>query len=35
LTAAYTESMERILGAPAGALKLIDDATLKVWATVA
>jgi AcrR family transcriptional regulator len=35
LTAAYTESMERILGAPEGALKLIDDATLKVWATVA
>jgi AcrR family transcriptional regulator len=34
LTAAYTEAMERILGVPAGRLKLIDEATLKAWAPV-
>jgi AcrR family transcriptional regulator len=32
LVAAYTEAMERVLGAPAGTLKLIDKKTLKAWA---
>jgi AcrR family transcriptional regulator len=32
LVAAYAEAMERVLGAPAGTLKLIDKKTLKVWA---
>ncbi len=33
LVAAYTEAIERVLGAPAGTLKLVDKKTLKAWAT--
>jgi AcrR family transcriptional regulator len=33
LVAAYTEAIERVLGAPAGTLILIDKKTLKAWAT--
>jgi AcrR family transcriptional regulator len=31
LVAAYTDALERILGAPTGSLQLIDTATLKEW----
>jgi AcrR family transcriptional regulator len=33
LVAAYTEAIERVLGAPAGTLILMDNRTLKAWAT--
>jgi AcrR family transcriptional regulator len=33
LVAAYTEAIERVLGAPAGTLILVDKKTLKAWAT--
>jgi hypothetical protein len=29
--AAYTETLERALGAPAGSLPLADDQTLRLW----
>jgi len=29
--AAYTDSLERTLGAPQGSLHIVDDETLKVW----
>ena len=29
--AAYTDALERVLGAPAGSLQLLDEETLKVW----
>jgi AcrR family transcriptional regulator len=31
LTAASTEALERILGADAGSLQIVDDATLRAW----
>jgi len=31
--AAYTDALERVLGAPAGALPIIDPATLRAWLT--
>jgi len=31
LVAAYTDALERILGAPTGSLQLLDTATLKEW----
>ena len=35
LVAAYTEALERLLGVPPGALKLVDKKTIKAWATAA
>jgi AcrR family transcriptional regulator len=32
LWAAYNEAMERVLGVPAGTLKLLDDQTIMAWA---
>ena len=29
--AAYTDALERVLGAPAGSLPIIDPATLRAW----
>ena len=29
--AAYTDALERVLGAPPGSLSLVDDETLKEW----
>jgi hypothetical protein len=29
--AAYTDALERVLGAPAGSLTLMDAATLQEW----
>jgi AcrR family transcriptional regulator len=34
LVAAYTEAIERVLGAPAGTLKLVDRKTLRAWAAI-
>jgi AcrR family transcriptional regulator len=34
LTAAYTEAIEHVLGAPTGTVKLIDQQTIQEWATV-
>jgi hypothetical protein len=31
LVAAYNDTLERVLGAPAGSLNLMDDETLKEW----
>ncbi len=31
VVAAYTDSVERILGAPKGSIRLIDDEVLRVW----
>ena len=31
MLAAYVEAMERILGVPAGTLRLVDDAALREW----
>ncbi len=29
--AAYTDALERVLGAPAGSIQLMDDASIRVW----
>ena len=34
MTAAYTDALERVLGAPAGSLVLIDPAALQTWLDV-
>ena len=31
IVAAYTEALERVLGAPSGSIEIIDDATQKEW----
>jgi hypothetical protein len=31
IVAAYTDALERTLGAPRGSLQLVDDETLKEW----
>ena len=31
LVAAYNDALERVLGAPAGSLNLMDTETLKEW----
>jgi AcrR family transcriptional regulator len=35
LVAAYTDAMERLLGAPAGTLTLMDQPSIRAWATTA
>ncbi len=35
IVAAYTDALERVLGAPAGSVRLIDEETIREWVTSA